>query len=184
MMRIIISTAVLVTALAVAGAAAPNVELSIHDGRVWLVAQNATARQILAEWARVGRTRIVNGERVPGGPLTLELTGVPEREALDVVLRMAGGYIAAPRATQVADASVFDRLVIVPTSAPQAPPSPAAPPFRQPTPTQTFPPPQQTFPQPAPLTVTPGVQRIIGPDGLPVPDDQQEVPPGAQPRAQ
>ena len=30
-------------------------------------------RQILAEWARVGQTRIVNVERIPGGPMTIEL---------------------------------------------------------------------------------------------------------------
>ena len=30
--------------------------------------------QILAEWARVGRTHVVNAERMTGGPLTLQLT--------------------------------------------------------------------------------------------------------------
>ena len=47
-------------------------------GRSSLVAKDATVRQILAEWARVGQTRIVNGERIAGGPVTLELTNVPE----------------------------------------------------------------------------------------------------------
>jgi hypothetical protein len=41
--------------------------LSIHDGRVSIVAKDATVRQILTEWARVGRTKIVNVERIPGG---------------------------------------------------------------------------------------------------------------------
>ena len=59
-------------------AAAPRVQLSISDGRVWLETDRATAGQILAEWARVGGTRIVNGDRVNGEPLTLVLRGVPE----------------------------------------------------------------------------------------------------------
>src|SRR5215471_6498959 len=48
-------------------AASADVELSIHDGRVTIVAKDATVRQILTEWARVGRTKIVNVERLHGG---------------------------------------------------------------------------------------------------------------------
>ena len=81
-----------------AAATADPVQLTIQNGRVTLVAVNATVKQILAEWARIGRTRIVNGERVPGGLVTLQLTNVPEKEALDLLLRTAAGYIAAPRA--------------------------------------------------------------------------------------
>src|SRR5213594_3293119 len=84
-------------AAVVTSAEAPGIRLSIHDGRVWLTATNATARQILTEWARVGHTRVVNGDRIPGGPLTLQLDGVVEQQALDVLLRSAGGFIAAPR---------------------------------------------------------------------------------------
>src|SRR5438067_3086463 len=83
--------------LAAAPAARAEVQLSLRNGRVTIVAKDATVRQILAEWARVGRTKIVNGERIPGGPLTLELRDVPEGEALDVLLRSLSGYIAAPR---------------------------------------------------------------------------------------
>ena len=50
------------------------------------MAKDATVRQILAEWARVGQTKIVNVERIPGGPLTLELNNVPEAQALDILL--------------------------------------------------------------------------------------------------
>ena len=62
-----------------------------------LSAKNATVGQILAEWAKVGQTKIVNAERVGGGPMTLELTDVPEAEALEILLRSAGGYVLAPR---------------------------------------------------------------------------------------
>src|SRR6516162_11333722 len=116
-------------------AASADVEVSIHDGRVTIVAKDATLRQILTEWARVGRTKIVNVERIPGGPLTLELKDVPELEALDVLLRSLSGYMAAPRTASAADASQFDAIVVMPTTAPppsrtmaSAPPAPFTPP--------------------------------------------------------
>jgi hypothetical protein len=102
------------------------VQLQFQEGRVTLRAQNAPVRAILAEWARLGGATIVNGDRVSGPPLTLELAGVPERQALDVVLRTVAGYMLAPRRDAATGASAFDRIVILPTSvAPQNPPPPA-----------------------------------------------------------
>ena len=63
-----------------------------------------------------GGTTIVNGERVPGPPVTLELQDVSEQQALDIVLRGVSGYLVAPRETAVAGASAFDRIFILPTS--------------------------------------------------------------------
>jgi hypothetical protein len=99
-------------------AARAEVRLTIGDGRVTLRASGATLREILAEWAKVGQTKIVNAERVPGGPVTLELNDVPEREALDILLRSVSGYVAAPRGTSLGSASQFDRILVLPTSAP------------------------------------------------------------------
>jgi hypothetical protein len=120
-----------------------DVQISLQDGRVTVVAKDATVRQILTEWARIGQTTIVNVERIPGGPITLELTNVPEQEALDVLLRSLSGYMAAPRANASSGISHFDRIVVMPTSAPpRAPVSAAAPP-----PTFTQPQPQFVQPQ-------------------------------------
>jgi hypothetical protein len=114
--------------LATAPAASADVHLSIRNGRVTLQATNATVRQILTEWARVGQTRIVNVERIPGGPLTLELTNVPEREALDLLLRSVTGYLAAARAVAAPELSQFDRILVLPTAAiPRSPATAAAP---------------------------------------------------------
>jgi hypothetical protein len=177
---------VLIAALAIVAPAfaAEPVQVTIHDGRVSIDAHDATVPQILAEWARVGRTRIVNGDRVPGGRLTLQLTNVTEQEALDLLLRTAGGYIAAPRAVTTVDASRFDRILILPTSSAPPPavrPGGAAPPAVRPAAAAPAPPvfPQpQVFPQPpAPVTLPGGVQRVTGPDGQPLPDDQQGVQP-------
>ena len=96
--------------------AAAEVQLTIDGGRVTLSAKNATVGQILAEWAKVGQTKIVNGERVAGGPVSIELTNVPELDAIDILLRSAGGYVLAPRRVETAKTSRYDRILIVPTS--------------------------------------------------------------------
>jgi len=97
---------------------AGQVKLEIRDGLVTLDAKDATLREILAEWARVGRTLVVNADRVPGGPMTVLLTGVPERQALETLLRSAAGFLAAPRAVPQASASIYDRIVLMPGTRP------------------------------------------------------------------
>lgn len=97
-------------------ASAGDLKLTINGGRATLIAQDVTLGQILAEWARVGRTTIVNAEKLIGPPMTLQLVDRPEREVLDVLLRQASGYIAAARPTLVAGASQFDRVMILPVS--------------------------------------------------------------------
>lgn len=100
-----------------AGFTAParaDVELSIRDGKVTLIASAATLREILAEWERVGQTRIINADRLSGAPLTLQLDDVSESQALGVLLRSVNGYVAAPRAVPGAGASRFDRIMIMP----------------------------------------------------------------------
>jgi hypothetical protein len=119
---------------------AGDLKLSIANGRVTLIAQDVPVRQILAEWARIGRTTIVNGEKVPGPSVTLQLVDQPERDALEILLKTAAGYVAAPRQVALADASVYDRIMILPTS-------------RAPAYSASAPPPPQfsrPMPQPAP----------------------------------
>src|SRR4051794_41727458 len=95
-LRVALATA-LVTACAATGAFAGELKLTIANGKVTLFAKDVTIREILAEWARVGQARIVNAEKLTGGPVTLELTDVPEAGALDAILRSAAGYVLAPR---------------------------------------------------------------------------------------
>jgi len=121
----------LATALAAsvsAPAAAGELRLTMSNGRVTLIAHDVTVREILAEWARVGQTRIVNGEKLTGGPVTIELTDVPEARALDTILRSAAGYVMAPRTAGAPGASLYDRVLILATSrAPMTAPNSAAP---------------------------------------------------------
>jgi hypothetical protein len=115
-------------------ATAGELKLSMNSGRVTIIATNVPIAQVLQEWARVGHTKIVNGERIMAPPITVQLVNVPEKEALDIILRSASGYVAAPRAQLVADASVYDRIMVMPTSlAPAQQGAPAVatpPPFR------------------------------------------------------
>src|SRR5215211_272057 len=97
-------------------AAAGELTLSMQNGRVTIVADNVPLRQILQEWARIGQTKIVNAEKLSGPNVTLQLTDAPEKEALDILLRSASGYIAAPRPVPIANAAFYDRVTIMATS--------------------------------------------------------------------
>jgi len=101
-----------------AGSAAAQVlSLEFNEGRVRLTAENVPVSRILAEWARVGGTKIVNGERVPGAPVTLQIIDIPEQQALDTVLRGAAGYMVLARdTTSEAGASAFDKILVLPTT--------------------------------------------------------------------
>ncbi len=167
-----------------------DVRVTMKDGLVTLTANGATVREILAEWAKVGQTLIVNGERVAGAPLTLELTDVPEAQALDIVLRSVSGYLAAPRTELSPGLSRYDRILVLPTSTPPrntpAPASPAA--FQPPAfPNPTFPPgAEPDFDddrQNVPAMVPPGRGGVFTPfpQGGPSPNDPP--PPPAPPPA-
>lgn len=140
--------AALIAVVVAAPASAQQLTLDIRDGLVTLDATNAPVRQILAEWARIGGTRVVGGERISAPPLTLKLEGVPEAKALDIVLRGAAGYMAATRPVAGAGRSSYDRILILATSsAPSggaAPGGNAAGGMRAP---NRFTPPQATEPQ-------------------------------------
>src|SRR5258708_11372375 len=131
--------------------AAAEVHVTMDAGRVTVSAKNATVGQILAEWAKVGQTKIVNAERVGGGLVTLELTNVPEVEAIGILLRSAGGYVLAPRRADTPNASRYDRILILPQSAPvTSVPRVATAPPPQPRPFAAPQPGQLAIQQPAP----------------------------------
>lgn len=125
--------AALLVLLGAGSASAQVLSLEFHDGRVKLIAENVPVSRILAEWARLGGTKIVNGERVPGAPVTLQIVDVPERQALETILRGAAGYMVLARDTTTPGASSFDKILVLPTTTrapaaaalPQAPPPPS-----------------------------------------------------------
>src|SRR5262249_548697 len=74
-----------------------TIQLSIDGGRLSLGAREATPAQILSEWARIGATQILNADRLSSIPLNLQLTNISEEDALEVLLRSAGGFVARRR---------------------------------------------------------------------------------------
>jgi hypothetical protein len=121
-------------------AAAGELKLTIQNGLVTLIADEVPLSMIMAEWARIGQTKIVNGDKITT-PVSLHIVDTPERKALDILLRTASGYMAAERPTPIASASMFDRIMILPTS--RAPlntgPAPSPQPTFVPRPIQTPP---------------------------------------------
>jgi hypothetical protein len=115
-MKTVITALGLVVACALP-AHAQQLNLKISDGRVTLEANNVPAKMILAEWARVGGTNVVGADKITGAPLTLKLVDMPERQALDIILRNVAGFIAAPRRTANSGASSYDRILVMATSA-------------------------------------------------------------------
>jgi hypothetical protein len=178
-------TFALFASLAAASASA-EVSVTLNDGRVSIVAKDATVRQILTEWARVGQTKIVNVERIPGGPMTIELTNVPEGQALDTLLRNVSGYMAAPRATAEANMSVFDRVIVMPTTvAPRAPVTSQAPPpvFQPQQAAQQAPAPNDDADDP-PAPPAPGAPRAPVFNSFPPPQAAPQVQPTPAPNPQ
>ncbi len=112
--------AFVVAAFAVLAApvSAGELRLTINNGLVTVIAEDVPISRILSEWARIGQTKIVNGEKLMT-PVSLELIDMPEKKALEIVLRSASGFMAAERKELVAGASTFDRIMILPFS--QAP---------------------------------------------------------------
>lgn len=102
-----------------ASSSAQAVSLQFDNGRVTLNAQNAPIRTILVEWARLGGTRIVNGDRVGGAPVTLELTDMPERQALDILLRSAAGYVVTARQEPGGPSTLGGVIILATSSAPR-----------------------------------------------------------------
>jgi hypothetical protein len=144
---------------------AGDLRLSIANGRVTLVAQDVTIKQILDEWSRVGQTTIVGAERLVAIPVTIELTDVTEARALESLLRSASGYIAKPRGA-VPGASSYDRILIMPTSkAPAASATPA--------PFNNRPPPQVMMPN---IVDDDNEPNPIVPPGAALPQPPQQFP--------
>jgi len=184
----LLGLAVVVATLGVAPVTAGELTLTFKDGRVTLKAVDTPLRQVLQEWARLGQTRIIGLEKVAGGPLTLELVNIPEKQALEILLRPIAGYMAAQRQGPGAPTiSRFDRLALLPTSVASAAPL-------GPRPTLLTPPPPQA-PMPDPIGLAndeppdptdgpnqPGVP-VFNPNGDPVQQPARPAMPGEQPES-
>jgi hypothetical protein len=118
MARTLTWAAILALALSPGLATAQDgLSLRFADGRVTLVAKDAPLSRVLAEWQRLGGTRFVNTERLPGTPVTITLTDVPERQALAILLRPYSGYMVSPAPAGSRNASAIRAVLVMPTMA-------------------------------------------------------------------
>lgn len=106
-----------------------DVRIAFANGRVSVIADNATITEILREWERVGGSRFVNAEKIPAMErLTLRLENETEARAIEVVLRSVAGYVIAPKKPGAVAVSAIGNVLILPTSRAasyaQAPPAP------------------------------------------------------------
>ena len=92
----------------------PRLKLTFEpDGKVTLVSNGATLREILDEWSRKGNTPFVGADRLPGGPQILQYENQNEVEVMSSLLRSASGYVLAPRREGSTGASQFEAVFIV-----------------------------------------------------------------------
>jgi hypothetical protein len=98
-------------------ATAQYLDIQVGNGQITIVADHVPAREILAEWARVGDIALVSGEKLAGPPLTLFLKSVPESGALEMLLKDVGGYVVSMRTSQqTGNASVLRKIIVLPKS--------------------------------------------------------------------
>lgn len=90
-----------------------EIQFTIGEGRVTLIARNAPLGEVLAEWERAGSTRFVDAGGLDAVPVSLHLVDVPEAMALRLLLRPAAGYIAMARAPSAPGASQYDRVEVL-----------------------------------------------------------------------
>ena len=108
-----------VPGLAQSQSGAPRVQVTFEpNGLVTVIANGASARDVLSEWARQGGSKFVNAERLVTTPLNLEFKSQPEAEVIGSILRGASGYLLGPRREGSLGASSFELVYILPTSNP------------------------------------------------------------------
>jgi len=88
-----------------------------QNHRMTLIARDMSVSRILDRWSQIGGTVVVNGAAVQGGPVSLQLNDVPEREALEILLRSVDGYIVAEREDGSSGASSISKILILKKSA-------------------------------------------------------------------
>jgi hypothetical protein len=138
MRNVLIALAAVVTLVSqVSGQApaAPKVQITFEPGgMVSLSASGATAREILAEWKRMGGTQFDGIDRITSTPLTLQFDHRPETEVMASLLRGAAGYVIGPLRDAPSSSSltvVYVLATSTPTSTGYSAPAPYTPPPQQ-----------------------------------------------------
>jgi hypothetical protein len=127
-MRAICVSGCLVAALTVVWPIAPHaqaqaspmprrLELTFNNGKVTLIAQGVTVRDIMAEWARQCGCLVQGTDRLMGGStLPMQFEDQPELAVLESLLRSAGGYLLGPRSPGSRGPSIYGSVSVFPVT--------------------------------------------------------------------
>jgi hypothetical protein len=149
----------------------PRLRLALAAGRVSISADRVSLAEILAEYSRIGGVRIEAPAGFSAVPVSIELSNVPERQAFETLLRGVAGFVVVPAPVDGRmTSSEFARVVIVPNGGPDSRKAAAVSPANPPPVAPSQPAVAGSFP------IAPGVNRLLGPDGQPIPDDQADAP--------
>lgn len=96
---------------------ARHVALTFNGGKVTLIAQGVTVRDVMAEWTRQCGCLVRGTERLPAAPMPpVEFDDQPEAVVLASLLRGAGGYLLGPRAENSHGASIYGSVTVFPVT--------------------------------------------------------------------
>ena len=93
--------------------ATDGLELSFHNGRVTIIADDIPVQRILQAWSEIGQTMFVDAEELSAESIRVNLVDVDEIEAIRILLRQGAGYVAAPRSPVPIGRSRFDRVLVM-----------------------------------------------------------------------
>jgi hypothetical protein len=146
-----------------------KLELSVQGGTVSMEAQNVTVREILTEWQRKTGCQFVNGDKLTGSSVSIQLApGTTEQDALAALLHSAAGYIMGPpHPDRVPAGTTCVEAFILPVSHPtgtstsyNSAPSPIAAPLVMGSPDDELPP----VPMPGPVPIPARGGNPVGPN--------------------
>ena len=103
--------------------ATPGVSLVIRDGKVTLKAEQRPSAKSWPNGRRQGQVKVVGADKLVGAPVTLTIIDLPEKQALEIVMRGVPGYMAVDRVrpgrhpvdpgSSGAGPSRFDRVIVM-----------------------------------------------------------------------
>jgi hypothetical protein len=108
---VVAAVALILGVAAGSDASQSSIKIAFGDGRISLFTEEAPASDVLAEWARNGKTEVIGAEVVERRRVTVKLDDVPEAEALEAILGRETAYLTVPRPSE-SGLSGFARVVI------------------------------------------------------------------------
>jgi hypothetical protein len=113
-----------------------KLDLKFNNGKVTLIAQSVSIREVMAEWAKKCGCLVQGTDRLTGSiTMPVQFDDQPEAVVLESLLRSAGGYLLGPRAAGSTGASIYGSIAVFPvvrgttTSSSYSPPAPIAAPL-------------------------------------------------------